>query len=283
MKIVIAGSAGFIGNYLTDALENEGQQTIPFDLSINIDVCNWNQIKEVNDFDAIVHLANKSFVPDSYKYPREFHVTNIIGTLNLLELCRMNNAKFIYLSSYVYGRPEYLPIDEKHPLNAFNPYAQTKVICEEMCRGYNRDFNVPVTIFRPFNIYGFGQNNKFLIPEMIQQALSGKIIIKDERPKRDYIHVKDVVNAIMASLRMEQKKDFSLYNLGSGISHSVRDLGSMIINAMDRETVFSSSGEERPNEVMDTIADIRKAKKYLKWEPEIRLAEGIKEMISFYQ
>jgi len=195
----------------------------------------------------------------------------------------MNNAKFIYLSSYVYGRPEYLPIDEKHPLNAFNPYAQTKVICEEMCRGYNRDFNVPVTIFRPFNIYGFGQNNKFLIPEMIQQALSGKIIIKDERPKRDYIHVKDVVNAIMASLRMEQKKDFSLYNLGSGISHSVRDLGSMIINAMDRETVFSSSGEERPNEVMDTIADIRKAKKYLKWEPEIRLAEGIKEMISFYQ
>ena len=90
----------------------------------------------------------------------------------------------IYLSSYVYGSPDYLPIDEAHPVKAFNPYAQSKVICEQICKGYSRDFKVPVIVFRPFNIYGPGQNEDFLIPKMIRHAKHGRIEIRDARQER---------------------------------------------------------------------------------------------------
>jgi len=147
----------------------------------------------------------------------------------MLELCRINHAKMIFFSSYVYGHPQYQPIDENHPIQAFNPYSQTKVICESLCEGYNRDFKVPVIIFRPFNIYGTGQNPDFLIPTIIQQAKSGKIVIKDDRPKRDYIHVEDIVKAIVAAIEAgNTDNSIKTYNLGTGESYSVKEIADIV-------------------------------------------------------
>lgn len=222
---LITGNSGFIGSYLIKRLEELKFDLIFIDIANGIDICNWEQVKNITKVDIIIHLANLSFVPASYQQPKKFYEVNYIGTLNMLELCRINGARMIYFSSYMYGNPQYQPIDENHPVQAYNPYSQTKVICESLCEGYNRDFEVPVTIFRPFNIYGKGQNPDFLIPSIIAQAKTGKIVIKDERPKRDYIHVTDVVEAIVCALKSKLNTlNTQIYNLGTGISYSVREI-----------------------------------------------------------
>lgn len=280
MKILITGYSGFIGGYLQKRLENSEHELILVDITNGVDICDWDQLKDIDEVDVIVHLANLSFVPASYENPKRFYETNYLSTLNMLELCRLRNARMIFFSSYVYGQPEYQPIDEQHPIQAFNPYAQTKVICESLCQGYNRDFKVPVTIFRPFNIYGVGQNPDFLIPSIIQQAKNGRIIVKDDRPKRDYIHVSDIVEAIVAAIQNNNvDTQNNTYNLGTGISFSVKEIVDIVRGFFNMEIDYLCTNEFRPNDVMDTIADISKIKNDLHWSPVISIREGLKKML----
>ena len=281
MKILITGHSGFIGSYLQKKLEKTEHELILLDIANGTNICDWQQVKQYEGMDVIVHLANLSFVPASYEQPKRFYETNYLSTLNMLELCRLNNAKMVFFSSYIYGHPQYQPIDENHPTQAFNPYAQTKVICESLCEGYNRDFKVPITIFRPFNIYGTGQNPDFLIPSIIQQAKTGKIVIKDDRPKRDYIHVEDIVDAIITAIETENAdKSIQKYNLGSGLSYSVKEIVDMVRGLFDTEIEYICTHEIRPNDVMDTIADISKIQNKLHWKPSISILEGLTKMVS---
>lgn len=281
MKILITGYSGFIGSYLQKKLEKTEHELILVDIANGTNICDWQQVKQYEGMDVIVHLANLSFVPASYEQPKKFYETNYLSTLNMLELCRLNNAKMVFFSSYIYGHPQYQPIDENHPTQAFNPYAQTKVICESLCEGYNRDFKVPITIFRPFNIYGTGQNPDFLIPSIIQQAKTGKIVIKDDRPKRDYIHVEDIVDAIFTAIETENAdKSIQKFNLGSGVSYSVKEIVDMVRELFDTEIEYICTHEIRPNDVMDTIADISKIQNELHWKPSISILEGLKKMVS---
>ncbi len=280
MKILITGHSGFIGKYLIKELTKTSHELVLCDISDGIDICNWDEVKDFYGIDIIIHLANLSFVPASYNEPKKFYEVNYLGTLNMLELCRLNNAKMIYFSSYMYGTPQYQPIDENHPLSAYNPYAQTKLICENLCEGYNRDFNVPIIIFRPFNIYGKGQNPDFLIPTIINQAKSGKIIIKDDRPKRDYIHVTDIVNAVLNTTEvMNNSTGLQIFNLGSGESHSVKEIIDIVCQLSEKDIEYQCTNEIRQNEVMDTVANISKIKKELGWEPKMPLREGLKSML----
>ena len=281
MKILITGHSGFIGSYLQKKLEKTEHELILVDIANGTDICDWEHVKQYEGMDVIVHLANLSFVPASYEQPKRFYETNYLSTLNMLELCRLSNAKMVFFSSYIYGHPQYQPIDENHPTQAFNPYAQTKVICESLCEGYNRDFKVPITIFRPFNIYGTGQNPDFLIPSIIQQAKTGKIVIKDDRPKRDYIHVEDIVDAIITAIETENAdKSIQKYNLGSGLSYSVKEIVDMVRGLFDTEIEYICTHEIRPNDVMDTIADISKIQNKLHWKPSISILEGLTKMVS---
>lgn len=280
MKILITGHSGFIGKYLIKELTKTNNELVLCDISDGIDICNWDEVKDFCGIDIVIHLANLSFVPASYKEPKKFYEVNYLGTLNMLELCRLNNAKMIYFSSYMYGTPQYQPIDENHPLSAYNPYAQTKLICENLCDGYNRDFNVSIIIFRPFNIYGNGQNPDFLIPTIINQAKTGKIIIKDDRPKRDYIHVTDIVNAILKATEViNSSSGLQIFNLGSGKSHSVKEIIDIVLQLSDKDIEYQCTNETRQNEVINTIANITKIKKELGWEPKISLREGLKSML----
>ena len=281
MKILITGYSGFIGSYLQKKLEKTEHELILVDIANGTNICDWQQVKQYEGMDVIVHLANLSFVPASYEQPKKFYETNYLSTLNMLELCRLNNAKMVFFSSYIYGHPQYQPIDENHPTQAFNPYAQTKVICESLCEGYNRDFKVPITIFRPFNIYGTGQNPDFLIPSIIQQAKTGKIVIKNDRPKRDYIHVEDIIDAIITAIETENAdKSIQKYNLGSGLSYSVKEIVDMLRGLFDTEIEYICTHEIRPNDVLDTIADISKIQNELHWKPSISILEGLTKMVS---
>lgn len=280
MKIAITGSSGFIGGYLVNSLNKTKHDLILLDIATGIDVCSWNQIKEISGIDVFIHLANKTFIPDSYNDPKSFYDSNFSSTLNVLELCRINKAKFIYLSSYVYGIPKYQPIDEVHPVKALNPYSQSKILCEGICEGYNRDFEVPIIILRPFNIYGSGQHENFLIPSIIKQSKNAKIQIKDERPKRDYLHVLDLTDAIIKAIEFPLDKELQIFNIGYGISYSVKEVVEFVISNCQNPTEYICTHEIRPNEVIDTIADINHIRSILKWEPKITFFEGIKLIMS---
>lgn len=279
MRILITGYNGFIGTYLTRKLETNDNELVLCDLSNGVNIKNWDEISGITNIDAVIHLANLSFVPASFANPKLFYETNYITTLNMLELCRLNNARMIYFSSYMYGSPDYQPIDENHLLKAYNPYSQTKLIAESLCEGYHRDFKVPVTIFRPFNIYGKGQNPDFLIPTIINQAKTGKITIKDDRPKRDYIHVSDIVEAVNAVINKSATTEMQVYNLGSGKSYSVKEVIDLVCHFFEKKPEYTCLNEIRQNEVMDTIADISKIKREIGWEPKVSLEQGIGEMV----
>ncbi len=278
MKVAITGSNGFIGGYLVNKLSDINIPTVLIDQSTGIDILKMDQLTKVPKFDTLIHLAALTYVPDSYKRPHEFYLTNISGLINTIELCRLYNAKMIFFSSYVYGVPQYLPIDELHPLSPFNPYAQSKIIGEEICQAYHRDFNVPIIIFRPFNIYGKGQHEDFIIPSILKQLKSGKIRLKDPKPKRDYIHIEDIVDACLKAL-LYSKTNFEIFNLGFGKSFSIAEIIDNIMQITQLKVEINFSNEVRPHEVQDTVACIKKANQLLDWYPTFDIYEGLKKLL----
>lgn len=278
MKIAVTGGSGFIGSNLVNKLNKLGIEILRLDVSNGIDITDWDKIENIGKFDVLFHLAAKSFVPESYKNPKDYFHSNIIGTLNVLELCRKYSARVIFTSSYIYGYPEYLPIDEKHPVRGFNPYSQSKIIGEKLCEGYNRDFGVPVIIIRPFNVYGAGQNSNFLIPLMIKQVKDGGIFLKTSKPRRDFVHVDDVVEAYIKCMEYNDSS-FEIFNLGCGISYSVKEIVEMAVKNINHEVSVSFTEELRENEIMNTVADISKAINILGWKPKISLDNGITRLM----
>src|SRR5688572_17268499 len=119
----------------------------------------------------VIHLAGRSYVPDSWEHPLAFYEMNVLGTLRVLEYCRANAARLVHVSSYVYGNPRSLPIAEDHPTQATTPYAHSKLLAEECCRFYAEKLGLGIVVVRPFNVYGPGQKEPFLIPSLIRQLL----------------------------------------------------------------------------------------------------------------
>ncbi len=279
MIIAVTGSSGFIGKNLVKKLLLSGNEVIKLDISEGFDILNWDDLKNIESFDVLVHLAAMSFVPNSYKQPRDFYNLNVNGVINGLELCRIHSAKFVFSSSYVYGKPKYLSIDENHPLQGFNPYAETKIIGEKICEDYFKYFKVPSIIMRPFNIYGNNQNENFLIPLILKQAKTGNIKLTDPRPKRDFIYIDDVVDAFICAVENNSIL-FDKFNVGTGTSYSVQEVVEIVNQLFGNELNIEFSNIKRENEVLDTVADILHIKKSLNWHPKINLKTGLKNMIN---
>jgi nucleoside-diphosphate-sugar epimerase len=277
-RILVSGSTGFIGKHLVRRLIEAGHHVRGMS-RIDGDIAHLETWSNLPPMDVVIHLASRTFVPDSWINPLDFMETNLNGTICCLEYCRMHNSRLIFLSSYLYGNPEYLPIPELATLCVNNPYGLSKKIAEECCSFYFNNFGVKTVIFRPFNVYGPGQSSNFLIPILIDQVMSRKAIkVKDLNPKRDYIYIHDLVDAIIDALKLESGLHF--FNLGSGISYSVAEVIECIQKIEGTDLSVTSSYEKRPGEIVETIADISKAKQVMGWSPKWTLELGITETIS---
>ena len=276
-KILITGLNGFVGKHLNNSISKFDFEIISY--SKNIDFSLSESFLKLPKVDFIIHLAAKSFVPESFVNPQKIYANNINITLNVLEKARRDEAKVIFLSTYVYGEPIYLPIDEMHPIMPQNPYTQSKLICEQLFQAYYRDFSVSTTIFRPFNIYGPGQNFSFLIPTLFNQTKSSIIKLKDPRPRRDFIYVQDIVDAIILSIT-NFSIGLNIFNLGSGISISIGELASIIKEVTKSNAIIEYSNEIRKGEVLETIANCKKYNKQSSWTPKITLKEGLSLYLS---
>ena len=283
-RILVTGSSGFVGKNLIEELKRQDADvlTLTEHDGRRIDIRDQQRvmriINEIRNIDIVYHLAAITSVPFSFENPGETYDVNVLGTLNILELCRSCNAdKIVFASSYVYGQPQYLPIDEKHPLQPTNPYARSKILGEELCRAYNTDFGVKCIILRPFNIYGVGQGKNFLIPSIIAQLRYGKIELKDPEPKRDFIYISDVIDAYIKA--GEFNGNFEVFNIGYGRSYSVKEIVDKIIHLYGKNVKVKYRNERRKNEIMDTIADTKKAKEKLGWKPKVEINKGLNDIL----
>lgn len=279
-RILILGSSGFIGRALVREMlsKNDGEILVPSSQELNlVEADAHHKIVAMNP-DIIILAAGKSFVPDSWVDPRSFFEQNISSTVCVAEAARLLKAKVIYLSTFVYGPPYRLPISELNPVSPFNPYAASKLAGERVLQDYSTLFGVESNILRLFNVYGPGQRTDFLIPTLIQQVVKGEEIrVKDLLPKRDYVHLYDVISAIAAATH--SFNGCRIYNVASGVSYSVSDLIQLLVDISGKKIPVYSEQVSRPNEVMDTMADIRKIHKDLGWSPVIEFKQGLTQLL----
>jgi GDP-4-dehydro-6-deoxy-D-mannose reductase len=276
-RVLVTGGSGFVGRRLVRSLRGEGVEVYAPERGI-LDV-SAGPLPDLSA-DWVIHLAGRTFVPASWNDPADFYRVNVLGTVNVLEYCRRSRAKLIYVSGYCYGIPETLPISETAPLKPNNPYAFSKSAAEEACRFFFESLQTSVMIVRPFNIYGPGQSRDFLIPRIVGQAIDptvAAIVVEDDSPKRDYVHIDDVIGAI-ESLRRNPRPG-ATFNVGSGESYSVAEVAEMVSKAADVDKPIVSRNNRRVNDIPDVIADIAAIQNAVGWSPSVALPDGLRGMV----
>lgn len=277
-KILVTGASGFVGRALVRALIDAGHAVTALTRADGdvTDAATWARLPPV---EHVFHLAARSYVPGSWRDAAGFIHTNVFGTTRALDYCRPIGAHLVFASAYVYGTPARLPIRENDPAAPNNPYALSKFLAEQVCTFYAATAELPVTILRPFNIFGPGQRAEFLIPTVLHQVRAGhEIRVKDLGPRRDYVFLDDVIAAFLRTL--ENPAGPRVFNIGSGVSHSVQEVIDSIQRAAGTQLPVVSDEEPRPNEIPDVRADITRAREMLGWQPHVTFAEGIARLMA---
>ena len=308
-KILVTGADGFIGSHLTEMLVKNGAKVKALSYYNSFNYWGWlealdclNEIEVVSgdvrdphfckeitkDIDVIFHLAALIAIPYSYVAPDSYVDTNIKGTLNICQAAKENGCeRVIHTStSEVYGTAQYVPIDEKHPLQPQSPYSATKIGADAMAMSFHSAFDLQVTIARPFNTYGPRQSARAVIPTIIGQIAAGKKQIKfgDLTPTRDFNYVLDTCRGFIA-LAESDKTIGEVINIGSGVEISVGDTLNLIKKIMNSDVEFITDKQRlRPekSEVFRLCCDNTKIHELTGFLPEYSLKKGLKETIDWF-
>ncbi len=279
-KIGMTGGKGFIGSSVANALSLQGYTVVSLDhLTKNRTEDRFLLKNSPHDLDWVLHFGARTSIKSSREMPFAFYSDNLDSTLLALNIAQLSNAAFLFMSSYVYGHPDYLPIDEQHPVRAVNPYMASKVIGEEICRQFNQMFQIPLIILRGFNIYGDCSISGRLIPDLVQAARSGKkLVLNDPVPKRDYLYIKDFCTLIIKIIANANVSS-GTYNVGCGKSYSNLEVAQMIsaLSLFDSPVKFRSA--PRPNDIADCTVNVDLVKNTFSWRPNYSLRQGLCELL----
>lgn len=299
--VLVTGAAGFIGSHLVEKLLSEDVKVRAFVRynsrnhygyleslreSENLEIVTGD-IRDggtvataVFGCSCVFHLAASIGIPYSYKSPADVVSTNVIGTQNILDAARAFKTPRVVVTSTseVYGTPKYVPIDEKHPLQAQSPYAATKIAADKLAESYHNSFDVPVAVVRPFNTFGPRQSARAIIPTIISQALISDVIrVGNLLPTRDFMFVKDTVNAFITAGTASQAIG-KVFNFGSGVDVSIGELIEMILSIVGKKVeVREDSQRLRPDksEVSRLQCNFTQAEHALSWNPQYTLESGL--------
>jgi len=302
-RVLVTGGAGFIGSHIVDKLIDNGNEVIIIDNLVtgkreNInccakfyetDICNFGELKRIFEFempDIVLHLAANSMLRKSFEDPVYDANVNIIGSINILECCRLNNVKKIIYTSTGgarVGEPEYLPVDEKHPLNPCSPYGISKHSAEHYFWMYNKLYGLDYLIFCFGNVYGTRDNvlTGRLIPVFIDKMLKGDSpkIFGDGEQTRDFIYVEDLAKFMVESL--DKDSENKLFHLANGKQISINEVCGQLKKIIGFNGNFQYV-EGVKGEVRDIVLDIKMVKE-LGWNPETSIEEGLKKSIEWFR
>ncbi len=276
-RVVVTGHTGFVGRRLCARLKADGVEFVGVSKSTGGDLLGGEL--PLDGAGHVFHLAALSFVPDSWTDPAAYYLNNSYATVRVLEQCRKAGVPMTFVSTFVYGAGAPVPVSESFPPNPANPYAFSKLAAEDACRFYARTFDMDVTILRLFNAYGPGQSASFLVPTIARQAADpavAEIVVADLEPRRDFVHVDDVVSALIATATLSGG---GTYNVGSGRSYSIGDVIAACLKAAGTSKPYRGRGERRANEVMDVVADISALNRATGWRPAIEFQQGMNTVI----
>jgi dTDP-glucose 4,6-dehydratase len=233
-------------------------------------------------------LAALIGIPYSYDSAQSYVDVNVTGTLNILEAARAHSVgRVVHTStSEVYGTAQYVPIDEKHPLQGQSPYSASKIAADKLGESFAASFGTPVVVLRPFNTYGPRQSARAVIPAIITQALAGEeVALGNLEPTRDFTYVADTVDGFLAAAS-SQAAVGQVVNLGTGNEISIGDLVTLIGELLGREIqVRQHDDRKRPgtSEVERLNSDNRLARELLGWQPRTSLRDGLSATIEWIE
>lgn len=277
IDVVVTGADGFIGKAVCHRLISDGMSVIGIGRGVG-DVAIPSTWMGIPPSRVLIHLAAKSYVPDSWSDPVGFMNTNVIGTENAIAYCRRHKASMVCASAYIYGHPESLPICEDHPVKPNNPYALSKYLAEQLCGFATKYHGIPISLLRLFNVFGPGQRPEFLIPSIIAQVRLGREIrVLDLAPRRDYVYLDDVVDSIARAIAIHD--GHHVVNVGSGTSLSVSEIIDLIQEAAGTNLPVYGENLERDQEISVVQADIRRAKELLGWTPRLSFIQGMQKLL----
>lgn len=303
MKVLVTGGAGFIGSNLADALINEGHEVVVVDnlymgqmeninpeakfYLMDIRSAELAKVFKHEKIEVVYHQAAQMDVRKSVDDPMFDAGVNVLGTLNLLQNSIQNKIKrFLFASTggAVYGEQDYFPADEEHPTRPCSPYGITKLTVEKYLYYYNLVFGLNYTILRYANVYGPRQNphgEAGVVSIFANRMLSGEqpIINGDGKQTRDYVYVGDVVRANLLAL---EKGLNDIFNVGTGIETDVNEIFNGINKAVGNNTP-EKHGEAKVGEQLRSVVSYEKAKKSLRWEPEIDLKTGLNKTVEYFR
>ncbi len=311
-KVLVTGADGFIGSHLVETLLDEGcnvkaftyynsfnswgwLDTFPGEKLNNIEVFSGdirdpNGIRTaVKDMDVIFHLAALIAIPFSYHSPDSYIDTNVKGTLNVLQACRDYDIERVIVTSTseVYGTAQYVPIDEKHPLQGQSPYSASKIGSDKIAESFFRSFGTPVVTARPFNTYGPRQSARAVIPTVTTQLLNDRkeIMLGSIHPTRDFNYVGDVCRGLINLSKFDEAVGREV-NIGSGTEISIGSLANLLIELTGTDAeIISQDNRKRPDksEVERLVCDNSLMNEITGWKPETALREGLLNTIEWFR
>ncbi len=304
MKVLVTGGAGFIGSHVADAFVAEGYEVVVVDdLSTGsrenlnpatafheVDIRDEETLAEVfarEKPDYVSHQAARAQVRESMEKPGLYAEVNIIGSLNVLQLCRQHEIrKIVYASTggAVYGEPEYLPADESHPINPLDPYGASKHHVEHYLYLYRANWGLSYTILRYPNVYGPRQDpygEAGVVAIFAKQMLTGgqPIINGTGEQERDFVYVGDIAQANILAI---EQGDGEIFNIGMGIGTSIND----IFHSLKEATGYSGEevhGPPKAGEVFRIYLDASKARRELGWSARVSLGEGLSRTAEYFR
>lgn len=291
-KILVTGAAGFIGAKMLELFTNKGYNASGWD-RINtkniksIDMLDKSSVVTALQYlqpDIIVHCAGSADVGKSVQDPETDYVGNVTITHNLLfalHKLQMEKVRIVFLSSAgVYGNPVSLPITEDMPVNPLSPYALHKVMCEDMCRYFNRNYEMNIKVARIFSAYGSGLRKQIFWDMHIKEEKTGKLeMFGTGNESRDYIHVNDVIQALYL-LATTESKDM-IFNVANGEETTIRQVTNWFAECagISADKIFFN-GFVREGDPINWRADNSRIKK-IGYKKSIEMKDGIQEYVNW--
>jgi UDP-glucose 4-epimerase len=298
-KILVTGGAGFIGSHLVERLLREGFEVRVVDNLrtgrmeniihhtsrsdfhfIRGDILNCTLLKKVmKDIEVVYHQAAVASVPFSIKDPLLTNAINVQGTLNLLKTCiDAGTKRFVFASSAaIYGKTDVIATESMIP-RPTSPYGVSKLASEKYMEVFQSLYGLDPICLRYFNVYGPRQVNGGVISIFINQILDNQAptIEGDGEQTRDFVNVKDIVEANILALR---KKVTGVFNIASGRCITINQLAKLIGELADKD-IQPKYLNPRPGDPKEGGADIRKARELLDFRPQVSLRKGLLELLA---